>query len=151
LETLDKIRACFEGKEAIYIEKGALRVRVSNIRYDDLKGEAVIEAEIEEILTPGLPVSLPGYDRRDRPRPFRWKIGTNVKVHPYYSRDFWSSPPYVGWSMHFSPEIIEGVVNLALGFPQDQSPDIGYRRIQSFINRQTCESLKDGVKRAEGH
>jgi hypothetical protein len=76
LETLDEIRTYFEGKEAIYIEKGALRVRVSNIRYADLEGEAeFIEAEIEEIPTPGLPVSLPGYDRREQPRPLRWRIG----------------------------------------------------------------------------
>jgi hypothetical protein len=145
LETLDKIRACFEGKEAIYIEKGALRVRVSNIRYDDLKGEAeYIEAEIEEILTPGLPVSLPGYDRRDRPHPLRWKIGTNIKVQPHFSPYYWSSPPYVGWSMHFSPKLIEGVVELASGFPQDQPPYNGYRQIQSYISHQIGEVLEPG-------
>jgi hypothetical protein len=138
LETLDKIRACYEGKEAIYIEKGALRVRVGNIRFDNLKGESeYVEAEIEEIPTPGLPVSLRKYDRGAEPRPLRWRIGTNIKVHPYYSPDYWSSPPYVGWSMYFSPELIKGVVDLASGFPQDQPLDVGYRRIMTFINRQT--------------
>jgi len=148
LGTLDKIRECFEGKEAIYIEKGALRVRVSNIYYDNLKGESeYIEADIEEIPTPGLPVSLPRHDHRDQPRPLRWKIGTNIKVQPYYSPDYWDSPPYVGWSMYFSPKIIEGVVAFAAGFPQDQPLDIGYRRIMSFINRQERGNPNGGARK----
>jgi hypothetical protein len=151
LETLDKLREYFEGKEAIYIEKGAVRVRVSNIRYDHLRGESeVIEADIEEIPTPGLPVSLPGYDRRDRPRPLRWKIGTNIKVQPYFFPNYWDSPPYVGWSMYFSPEIIEGAVNLASEFPQDQPLGIGYSRIMTFISRQEGENLRSGLKKAQG-
>jgi hypothetical protein len=149
LETLDKIRTCFEGKEAIYIEKGALRVRVSNIGCADLNGEAeFIEAEIEEIPTPGLPVSLPGYDRREQPRPLRWRIGTNIKVQPV-GRYYWSSPPYVGWSMNFCPKLIEGVVELASGFPQDQPPGLGYHQIHSYIRHQFCESIRAYVKRAQ--
>ena len=151
LEALDKIREFFEGKEAIYIEKGALRVRVSNIHYDNLKGESeYVEVDIEEIPTEGLPVSLPKYDRREEPRPLRWKIGTNIRVHPWYFADYWDSPSYVGWSMYFSPELIEGVVALASSFPQDQPSEIGYRRIMSFITRQTRESLEGGLKRTEG-
>jgi hypothetical protein len=147
LETLANIRGCFEGKEAIYVEKGALRVRVGNIRHDHLRGESeVIEADIEEIPTSGLPVSLPGYDRRDQSRPLRWRIGTNIILCPHYSRHHWSSPTYVGWSMYFSPEIIRGVVNLASKFPHDQVLGIGYSRIMIFISHQGCGAPNEGAR-----
>jgi hypothetical protein len=133
-ETLHRTRAYFEGKEAIYIEKGALRVRISNIRYSDTKSERdLIEAEIEEIPTPGLPVSLPGYDRRDRPRPLRWKIGKNIKHSPHFAPQYWAGGPYAGWSMYFSPKLIQGVIELASEFPQDQSGIHSYRLIHKCI------------------
>ena len=150
-ETLDRIRTYFEGKEAIYVEKGALRVRVSNIRFRDGGSEYsagdYIEADIEEIPTPGLPVSLPGFDRRDGPRPLRWKIGTNIRVHPGFTPSYWSGPAYTGWSMRFSPKLIEGVVGLTSGFPQDQTPYLGYRQVLNYINNQDGESLRAFVKR----
>jgi hypothetical protein len=151
LATLDKIRTYFEGKEAIYIEKGALRVRVSNIGYADFAGEVeYVEAELEEIPTPGLPVHVSGYDRRGRPRPLRWKIGTNLKFNPHFSRLFWSSGPYGGWSMHFYPKLIEGVVELASEFPRDQEPFHGYRLILKYISRQTGKGrLQPGCLRGE--
>jgi hypothetical protein len=45
----------FEGREAIYVEKGALRVRVSDLRGD--VAQLYILAEVEEIPTamPSLP------------------------------------------------------------------------------------------------
>jgi hypothetical protein len=152
-ETLNRIRTYFEGKEAIYIEKGALRVRVSNIRFRDggpaYRAGDYIEAHIEEIPTPGLPVNLPGFDRRAGPRPLRWKIGTNIRVHPGFSPSYWSGPAYTGWSMHFWPKLIEGVVGLASGFPQDQTPYRGYRQVLDYINNQAAESLRAFVKRAQ--
>jgi hypothetical protein len=51
LERVGKIRAWFEGREAIYLEKDVLLVRVSNIH-----GGEYIEADVEEIPTAGLPV-----------------------------------------------------------------------------------------------
>jgi hypothetical protein len=146
-EILDKIRKYFEGKEAIYIEKGALRVRVSNIRQTNF--DDYIEADIEEIPTSGLPVSLPGYDRRNQPRPLRWKIGTNIKVHPHFFPHYWTSAPYVGWSMRFSPKLIEGIVELASGFPPEQLSYYGYHQVQSYIDDQLRKSFRTSVKRAQ--
>jgi hypothetical protein len=60
----------FEGKEAIYIEKGALRVRVSDIRES---GPASISANVEEIPTPGLGVGA--LNNSQRSRSIRWEIG----------------------------------------------------------------------------
>jgi len=51
--TVEKLQASFEGREAIYIEKGAIRVRVSNIRIADL---GTILTDIEEIPTAGFPI-----------------------------------------------------------------------------------------------
>ena len=48
-----ELRARFEGREAIYVEKGALRVRISNIGWDGAK--LCITARVEEIATAGFP------------------------------------------------------------------------------------------------
>ncbi len=48
------LRDRFEGREAIYVEKGALRVHVTNIRVDGLS----VGADVEEIITPGLGVGM---------------------------------------------------------------------------------------------
>ena len=47
-----RLRTIFENRDAIYIEKGALKVRVSNIRASKLR--RILWAEIEEVPTPGL-------------------------------------------------------------------------------------------------
>lgn len=48
------LRDRFEGREAIYVEKSALRVHVTNIRVDGLS----VGADVEEIITPGLGVGM---------------------------------------------------------------------------------------------
>jgi len=57
-----KLRANFENREAIYLEKGALRVRVSNIRRSVAR--RIVWAKVEEVQTPGLGVGM--FDRRTR-------------------------------------------------------------------------------------
>jgi hypothetical protein len=51
--SFEAMQAQFEGREAIYVEQGALRVRISDISWDTAK--LVVAAKIEEIPTPGLP------------------------------------------------------------------------------------------------
>jgi hypothetical protein len=51
--------------------------------------------------------------------------------------------------MRFSPKLIEGVVGLTSGFPQDQTPYLGYRQVLNYINNQVGESLRAFVKRAQ--
>ena len=76
MERIAQVRSWFEGRQALYLEKDILLVRVSNIRGGDY-----IEADIEEIPTVGLPVFvLPVYDRSGQPRPLRWEIGTNFET-----------------------------------------------------------------------
>src|SRR5437899_3324347 len=68
-----RLRANFENREAICIEKGALRVRVSNICGS--ASEASVSADIEEVLTPGLGVGLFDNCQRKGAVPRRWGIG----------------------------------------------------------------------------
>ena len=141
LERVDKIRSWFEGRQAIYLEKDVLLVRVSNIRGGDY-----IEADIEEIPTAGLPVYLPAYDRSGQPRPLRWKIGTNFETH--FSPDYWSSQ-HGRWCMRFSSKLIEEVLVIASQFPEDHSPAIGYRQIRRYIDNQTTDALLASLKEAK--
>ena len=46
---VDQLRRLFEGREAIYVEKGALRVKVTDISAD--LAQRCIFAEVEEIPT----------------------------------------------------------------------------------------------------
>ncbi|MHB8501774.1 MAG: hypothetical protein ACYDCG_16985 [Candidatus Acidiferrales bacterium] len=69
---VEQVRGLFEGREAIYIEKGALRVKVSNIR-GDVAG-LLISAEVEEIPTTGLPAGVFYEIQRLEPSPLRWSI-----------------------------------------------------------------------------
>ena len=64
--TVEKLRASFEGREAIYLEKGAIRVRVSNLRSADL---GTLLADIEEIPTAGFPIWIRGGAPRTRSHP----------------------------------------------------------------------------------
>jgi hypothetical protein len=137
--TVEKVRASFEGREAIYLEKGAIRVRVSNIRSADL---GILLADIEEIPTAGFPIWIRGGGPRPRSHPLRWTIGTSSIKH--FSSDSWSSPPYVGWTLYFSPKLIEAIVDLVTRFPENQHPYLGYAKIHTYIDKafiRSCSSL----------
>ena len=71
-----KLRANFEGKEAIYFEKGALLVRVSDIR----QGLSTVAAQIEEIPTPGMVGFIGGPQGKG---PLRWTIRAGQFNHYY--------------------------------------------------------------------
>ena len=68
----------FEGREAIYISKGALRVRVFNIR----AGKKYVAADVEELPTPGLGFVVAHDRASDERQPLRWRIGTSQAVVP---------------------------------------------------------------------
>jgi len=113
-----QLRKSFENQEAIYVEKGALRVRVRNIRMNPCA--RYVEAEVEEILTPGLGVGLFGVGLFVRPpstkqaRPLRWVIGAGYLTT--FSDHGWQMG-YGGWSLHFATRAVQAVVDLAAGWP----------------------------------
>lgn len=109
-----KLRASFEGQEAIYEEKGYLRVRVSNIRYE--LSERRIDADVEEIPTVGLDGGRLRACMPKREGPLRWQIGAGFLTT--FSDSSWQAG-YGGWCLWFAPEIVDGIVRLASSWPAD--------------------------------
>jgi hypothetical protein len=139
---VEKVRDLYEGREAIYIEKGAIRVRVSNIRGAE---DGLIEAHMEEIPTAGLPIWIRAGGPFSRTSPLRWTIATSSTKN--FSPNLWSSPPYVGWTLYFSPKLIEEVVELVSQFPENYYPQLGYRKVMTFISNQTLDSLQPSLRK----
>ena len=135
-----EIRANFEGKNAIYLEKGASYVRVSNIHYDVL---GLIRADIEEIPAPGLPFRIAPRDPSES-YPLRWTIGTS---QPSFSSDSWDGPAYVAWRVRFSPKLIEEILQMASHFPESYNPMLRYKLISRCVEEDTAERLAALVSR----
>ena len=66
-ENCERLRGAFEGREALYIEKGVCRVRVTNIRCN-VAGRS-IRAEVERV-----PSNLAGGIFYGEPRSQPWRI-----------------------------------------------------------------------------
>ena len=123
---LQQLRENFEGQEAIYIEKGALHVRVRNIRWDpDL---SAVFADIEEIPTPGFDGTA--FHKEDDSTPLRWDIGTASLTS--FSETEWSMG-YGGWSIYFAPRVVKGVVELASRWPTELDDYERYKQVLGFI------------------
>jgi hypothetical protein len=118
------LRDLFEGREAIYIEKGALRVKVSNIR-EDIPGR-YISADVKEIPTAGFPTG----SYHDTPSPRHWRIGSGWVTT--FSDHTWQMG-YGGWSLFFAPRIVDGVVRLARQFPDNLPSMDRYNQILRYL------------------
>ena len=122
------MQASFEGREAIYIEKGALRVRVSNIRATTLPH--YIAADVEEIPAPGLGVG--SFDNSKPGRPRRWGIGAGYLTA--FSEHGWTAG-YGGWSLYFDPKAIQAALDLAAHFPGNLDSWERYNQIVELLQR----------------
>jgi hypothetical protein len=110
----EALRTWFEGREAIYVEQGVLRVRVSNIR----RAGFSIKADADELLTPGLPTGRFRRARSHRPGPLHWSFGAG---HPaQFSRHSWHTG-YGMWHLYFAPATIQAVVAFAAGLQGDEA------------------------------
>ena len=69
---VEELRERFESREAIYVEKGAVHVRISDIRWDTAK--LCIAARVKEIPTAGFPAGVFYEVRMHEPRPLCWSI-----------------------------------------------------------------------------
>ena len=138
-EKVARFRTLFEGREAIYIEKGSLRVKVRNIRVDS--SEPYARAEIEEIPTVGFPTGAicglkSGEDL------LRSSIGSSEGTH--FSEHTWHAGYPTAFVLYFSPAIVEGLVNLASHFPDSLDPYQCYREVQRYLqDYQAQESTED--------
>lgn len=121
---VQRLRDLFEGQEAIYVEKGALRVRVSNIRADI--PEKCIYADIEEIPTTGFPIWFIAQWLQSR----HWRIGGGYLTA--FSDHTWMMG-YGGWSLFFAPRLVDGVVRLAQEFPDNLQSIDRYNQILGYL------------------
>jgi hypothetical protein len=119
-EMCDRLRTRFDGRQAIYVEMGVLRVRVVKIR--PRVDRRIVSAEVEEIPTAGLGVGVfPAW--REGRNPLRWKIDAGYLTT--FSDDCWSMG-YGGWSLFFETALIQDVVDLAARFSDGLCPGKEY-------------------------
>ena len=115
---LQKLRANFENKEAIYIEKGAVRVRISNIRCF-FCGSRVAEADVEEIPAPGLGCGIFNSGGQDPTSPFRgksptrWSVGVAEGYMTFSDYEWSSRVQGAYWSIYSHPKVVKEVLELA--------------------------------------
>jgi hypothetical protein len=128
--TCERLRQTFEGREAILIEKGAVRVRVSSILAKPV--ERLIEAQIQAIPTRGLPAGALYYHAAYQAgRPFRIAGGYLTS----FSDHVWEMG-YGGWTLFFAPQFVKGVMDLAASWPDDLDPYERYSRIMRWLGDQ---------------
>src|SRR5260370_36103195 len=112
-----QVRGLFEGRESIYVEKGALRVKVSDVRGDVAR--LFISAEVEEIPTAGFPAGAFYEIQRLEPSPMRWSIeGGYLTI---FSDHTWHMG-YGGRSPFFSPRLFDGILGRSLPVPDKVEP-----------------------------
>ena len=110
------LRAQFEGKEAIYVEAGVLRVRVEHIEVDLSKHW--ISARLLEIPSPGLGVGSSDLRFMAPAGKYRGRIGAGYLS--IFSANTWAMG-YGGWQLYFSPQLVAGVLNLAAQLEVEES------------------------------
>ena len=124
----ERLRVRFEGRQAIYVEKGALRVKVTNIRWR--LDRQVVSAMAEEIPTPGLGVGLFREWQPGSRELFRWKIGAGFLTS--FSEHGWAMG-YGGWTLYFHPTIIKSALDLALRFSAESHPWDRYNELVQYL------------------
>ncbi len=123
-----QLRANFANREAIYIEQGALRVRVTDIHV--VPTERVVWTEAWEVPAPGLGVGL--FDSRERRKaaPLHFEVSGGLLTKFCDSR--WENG-YGAWSLYFDPRVVQGVLELASRFPVEMETYERYDQILHFL------------------
>lgn len=126
----EQLRRTFEDREAILVEKGAVRVRVSNI--EAKPAERRINAQVQAIPTRGLPAGSLYYHaayRAGHPFPIAGGYRTRFSDHVW-------EMGYGGWTLFFAPQLVKGVVNLAARWPDDLDPFERYNQVGRWLSDQ---------------
>jgi hypothetical protein len=129
----ERLRKCFEGREAIYIENGALRVRVTGIHAN--VPAQTITAELDEIPTPGLPrfIGLNSVGLTDSRR-LQWTISaghlTAISDHAWSLGDG-------GWSLFFDADLIREVMKFTETYSLALELDV-YARYRNILGWVQC-------------
>jgi hypothetical protein len=133
-----RLQRAFEGREAILVEQGAVRVRISNI--EAKPEERYVSAQVQAIPTRGLPTgALYNHAEYRAGSPFRIAGGYLT----CFSDQVWEMG-YGGWKLFFAPKLVNGIVELAAQWPDDLHPAEGYNRVSRWLADQ---GAYDGMAR----
>ena len=121
----EKLQRAFEGKQAIYIEKGALLVKVCKIRAG--RSRQCVFVDLEQIPATGFPTGI----YQELTVPHTWTSGAGFLTN--FSDQTWHRG-YGGWSLYFASRIVEGVLNLAVQFPDKLDAFQRYDEILRYLN-----------------
>ena len=124
----EKLRDAFEGREAILLDKGVLRVRVRRITPH--VAIRCIYALLEEIPTPGLERSLFHMQRPEQSIPLRLDVTAGYLSR--FSRSTWCGG-YTPWNLFFSLVLVADFMDLAAEWPAEVDAMDRYLRAASFL------------------
>lgn len=131
----ERLRSAFEGRDAIYIEKGVLVVRASNIACD--VGKRVITADVHEVPIRGLEKSLLHQRSSGVRTPLHWRISAGHLTT--FSFNTWKMG-YGGWSMFFNPTLVAAFIEMASCWHPALSAAERYKQANAFlVDRQAHE------------
>jgi hypothetical protein len=126
VENFQELRRRFEGREAIYVDRGAWHVRVSDIR---LQPRFHVAAEIERFPTPGLDVPVFHTPAGPVP-PVRWNTWGGYLTS--FTENSWSCG-YGGWSLYFSPKFVQMAIEGAAPLADNPVSSDIYKRICQLV------------------
>lgn len=125
----------FEGRDALYVEKGVLRVRVRSISVD-FRGRFVW-TEVRESPVDSLPPPAHFVAAGGGTRPLAWRIGAGPFTRA--SSQIWKAG-YGAWTIFTAPKVIELVLARAAGLDPALPPG---RRWQALVTGITERPLDD--------
>jgi len=129
VERMERLRERFEGREAIYADKGLLRVRVCDIT--PRPGRSSVAFQVEEIRTPGLGVGA-FHQLRSLPQPLRARLSAGWQSH--FTATRWYTGMF-GGTLYFSTEAIQQVVARAAQWAHETDVQECYGRVSEALPR----------------
>jgi len=136
---IEKLRSSFENKQAIYVEKGALLVRVTDITVS--MSSCHIMAQAQEVKTPGLGVGMFAQTLKSK-RPLSWQFGGCITE---FAQNFWAMG-YGGWLLFSEPNLVAEVARLAGSFPPELDDWQRYKQVTDIVHDQLLTKM-NGVQR----
>ena len=137
---IPKVLEMFEGREAIYQEKGFLRVRVLNLRHK--VGKREIEFEVEEVRTPGLGVGrFKSASKQSGGKLIRWDsfvFFDNMKtMHWGFEQS--------GANFKFDPDVIAAIVSRSAALSKETDDPATYNDLAHIINQMIFDKMRSKI------
>lgn len=124
-ENAARLVAAFEGRQAIYVEKGILKVRIDGITADLTK--RAVSAHVTELPTRGMPYHGQG----GLASPIRFEIAGGYLTS--FSAYQWSMG-YGGFTLYFDTAVIASVTALGASLPRDMDWNERYKQMLDCLD-----------------